>query len=43
MSIYGSYMTALTEFERGQLDWYNRRVEDPKSEATLQAALSPTD
>jgi hypothetical protein len=28
MSTYGAYSTALTEFRRGQLDWYNHRKED---------------
>jgi len=31
--------TALTEFRRGQLDWYNRRKEDPDSAATLAARV----
>lgn len=37
MSTYSSYLTALTEFRRGQLDWYNRRKEDPDSAATKEA------
>ena len=39
MSAYGAYSTALTEFRRGQLDWYNRRKEDPDSEMTLTARV----
>jgi hypothetical protein len=39
MSAYGAYSTALTEFKRGQLDWYNRRKEDPDSEMTLAARV----
>lgn len=34
MTVYSSYVTALTEFRRGQTDWYNRRAEDPGSGAT---------
>lgn len=37
MSVYSSYATALAEFRRGQLDWYNRREEDSDSAATLAA------
>lgn len=39
MSAYAAYSTALTEFRRGQLDWYNRRKEDPDSEMTLAARV----
>jgi hypothetical protein len=39
MSAYSSYSTALTEFRRGQLDWYNRRKEDSDSAATLAARV----
>jgi hypothetical protein len=39
LSAYSSYSTALTEFRRGQLDWYNRRKEDPKGEVTLAARI----
>jgi hypothetical protein len=39
LSAYGAYSTALTEFRRGQLDWYNRRKEDPDSELTLAARV----
>lgn len=38
-SVYSSYSTALTDFRRGQLDWYNRRKEDPSSAATLAARV----
>ena len=34
---YGAYSAALTEWRRGQLDWYNRRADDPGSEMTLAA------
>jgi hypothetical protein len=37
MSVYSSYMTALTEFSRSQTDWYYRRKEDPGNVATLEA------
>jgi hypothetical protein len=33
------YPAALTEFRRGQLDWYNRRQEDPDSAMTLAARV----
>ena len=36
-SVYSTYSTTLTEFRRGQLDWYNRRKEDASSAATLAA------
>jgi hypothetical protein len=39
MSVFGSYIVALTEFSRGQTDWYNRRKEDPGSAATLTARV----
>jgi hypothetical protein len=39
MSVYSSYATALTEFSRGQMDWYNRREEDPDSWETLAARV----
>jgi hypothetical protein len=39
MSAYSSYSTALTEFRRGQLDWYNRGKEDPSGAATLAARV----
>jgi hypothetical protein len=39
MTVYSSYVTALTEFRRGQTDWYNRRVEDPDSGVTLAARI----
>jgi hypothetical protein len=39
MSAYSSYSAALTEFKRGQLDWYNRRKEDPGGVATLAARI----
>ncbi len=39
MSAYRSFSTALTEFRRGQLDWYNRRKEDPHSAATRAASV----
>ncbi len=39
MGAYRSLATALTEFRRGQLDWYNRRKEDPDSAATLAARV----
>jgi hypothetical protein len=39
MRAYSSYSAALTEFRRGQLDWYNRREENPNSEATLAARV----
>ena len=39
MGVYSSYMTALTEWRRGQTDWNNRRFEDPDSEATFAAAV----
>jgi urease accessory protein UreF len=39
MSAYSSYATALAEFKRGQVDWYNRRGEDPNSAATLGARV----
>ena len=39
MSVYSSYMTALTEHRRGQTDWYNRRNEDPDSGFTFEARV----
>ena len=36
--VYSSYSAALTEFRRGQLDWYNRRKEDPHSDRTKTAS-----
>jgi hypothetical protein len=39
MSVYSSYMTALTEHRRAQTDWYNRRAEDPDSAATFAARV----
>lgn len=39
MSVYSSYATALTEFSRGQVDWYNRREEDPDSAETFAARV----
>lgn len=39
MNAYSSYFTALTEFRRGQLDWWNRRKEDPDGAATLAARV----
>jgi len=36
---YSAYSTALTEFIRAQLDWYNRRREDPDSPMTLAARV----
>jgi hypothetical protein len=39
MEAYSSLSTALTEFRRGQLDWYNRRIEDPDSTMTLAARI----
>lgn len=36
---YSAYSTALTEFIRGQLDWYNRRGEDANSTMTLSARV----
>lgn len=38
-SVYSSYITALTEFSRGQTDWYNRRKEDPEGATTLAARI----
>lgn len=38
-SVYSSYITALTEFSRGQTDWYNRRKEDLDGAATLAARI----
>ena len=42
MNAYSSYFTALTEFRRGQLDWWNRRKEDPDGAATLAARVGRT-
>ena len=39
MSVYSSFTTALAEFRRGQMDWYNRRGEDPNSAITLGARV----
>ena len=39
MNAYSSYFTALTEFRRGQADWWNRRKEDPDGTATLAARV----
>jgi hypothetical protein len=39
MSVYSSYLTALTDFNRGQTDWYNRRKDDPDSAETLAARV----
>jgi hypothetical protein len=36
---YGALSAALTEFRRGQLDWYNRRKEDPAGAMTLAARV----
>lgn len=39
MSVYSSFLTALAEYRRGQLDWWHRREEDPRSEAALAARV----
>lgn len=39
LNAYSSYFSALTEFRRGQLDWWNRRKEDPDGAATLAARV----
>jgi hypothetical protein len=36
---YSAFVTALTEFRRGQLDWYERRKEDPDSATTMAARV----
>jgi hypothetical protein len=36
---YSAYATAVTEYARGQLDWYSRRAEDPESAATMAARV----
>jgi hypothetical protein len=35
--VYSSYMTALTAFKRGQIDWCDLRENDPDSEAIVAA------
>ena len=37
--VYSSYVTALTGFRRGQIDWYDLRKKDPDSAATLAARV----
>lgn len=37
LAAYGAFVTALSEFRRGQLDWYNRRLEDPAGAAAAAA------
>lgn len=39
MSVYSSFLTGLAEYRRGQLDWWWRREEDPRGEATLAARV----
>lgn len=39
MSVYSSLLTALAEYRRGQLDWWWRRREDPRSDATFTARV----
>ena len=39
ISTYGAYSAALTDWRRGQLDWYNRRKEDSAGEMTLAARV----
>lgn len=37
VNVYSSFLTALAEYRRGQLDWWWRREEDPRGEAALAA------
>ena len=37
MTVYSNFARALTEYRRGQYDWWNRRNEDPESQDTFDA------
>jgi len=37
VAAYSGYVTAVTLFRRGQLEWLNRRVEDPDGAVTVSA------
>jgi hypothetical protein len=37
LAAYSGFVTAVTQFRRGQLEWINRRAEDPDAAAAITA------